>query len=55
MPWHAGVCGFSSRIVMSSMSRDRSPGRAPTALTAFLKEDSDNWGRIIAKAGIQIV
>jgi hypothetical protein len=25
-----------SRIVMSSMSRDRSPGGAPTALTAFL-------------------
>jgi hypothetical protein len=39
---------------MSSISRERSPGGAPTALTAFLKEDSDNWGRIVAKAGFQI-
>nr|WP_249158136.1 tripartite tricarboxylate transporter substrate binding protein [Bradyrhizobium jicamae] len=29
-------------------------GGTPDEFTAFLKQDSDNWGRIVAKAGIQI-
>lgn len=29
-------------------------GGTPEEFTAFLKQDSDNWGRIVAKAGIQI-
>ncbi len=29
-------------------------GGTPEEFVAFLKQDSDNWGRIVAKAGIQI-